>query len=135
LGRRFIVNDLTWRSVHTTRTRLVSRSAPPFSIEHCVPFQKDEGKALLSNASDSVLRSSQSIVLDPSLLLELDYWEVDPSWNGKIFCSQMQAVRPPKNEGIAPEIKIKPDTVDEVDRKFAVRLVKIDGSHDQIVLG
>ncbi len=32
--------------------------------------------------------------INPSLAEELDYWEIDPCWDGEVFRSAAQALRP-----------------------------------------
>ncbi|MDP2995450.1 MAG: hypothetical protein Q8N46_10065, partial [Anaerolineales bacterium] len=53
----------------------------------------------------------------------LDYWEIDPAWDGKIFRSAIQARRPNRSAEIPLEIKmpVAPTNV-------CVRAVTVDGS-------
>ena len=60
--------------------------------------------------------------------LPIDYWEVDPAWDGKIFKSAAQAQRPMRSGEIAKEIQIK------TGRKVCIRLVTIDGEMFQLNL-
>ena len=49
--------------------------------------------------------SKDSISLETDL--DLDYWEVDPDWDGKFFKSAAQAKRPVRSGKIPYELKIK----------------------------
>jgi hypothetical protein len=40
------------------------------------------------------------------LLDEIDYWEIDPAWDGKVFRSAGQVVRSRKNEPAGGEIRL-----------------------------
>ncbi len=96
-GRRFLACDKTWRAVHTARSRL-SVQGNPFSL------QRDGNCAIPStDASINVDIINEIIrLVEPP---ELDYWEIDPSWDGKSFQSAMQARRPNRNAQIPLEIK------------------------------
>ncbi len=119
-GRRFISTDETFRALHTARMRLIDQQAP-FSIEHdsaLVPIMKPAPKSL------KVERSRDSICLQTKL--DLDYWEVDPAWDGKIFKSAAQATRPVRNGAIARELKIK------AGRNACIRLMTAKGEQFQL---
>ena len=58
--------------------------------------------------------------------LELDYWEVDPEWDGKIFRSAAQAVRPVRTGMIPLELKIKSG------RRVCIRMVTANGECYQL---
>jgi hypothetical protein len=53
--------------------------------------------------------------------LDLDYWEVDPDWDEKIFKSAAQAKRPVRSGDISHELKIKAGS------NVCIRLVTIQG--------
>jgi hypothetical protein len=53
----------------------------------------------------------------------LDYWEVDPDWDGKIFRSAFQARRSNRSTEISLEIKMP-----AAPTNVCVRAVSIDGS-------
>ncbi|NLG73208.1 MAG: site-specific DNA-methyltransferase [Chloroflexi bacterium] len=124
LGRSFIAADVTWRAVHTTRARLVQEAgAPPFIIQRaggtpvpCCPVQDNEWIHLDA--------SSRRVRIDLQQLPELDYWEVDPGWDGQVFRSAVQAVRPARAGTIRSELElpVSPDG-----RPLAVRLVTTQG--------
>lgn len=124
LGRRFIAADATFRAIHTTRSRLIS-SRIPFRLERSSdsPFMLDpmDGKiALLEN----------SFQLD--VPLELDYWEVDPAWDGNTFRSAAQAVRPARGDGIPCALKVQSGRVIPEGGKVCARMVTVQGEHFEL---
>jgi hypothetical protein len=118
LNRRFIATDATFRAVHTTRSRLTAAKAP-FTLEHdsAFPFPLEAGK-------EKVMLQDDILKLETSL--DLDYWEVDPAWDGKIFKSVGQAVRPVRSDKVPCELKIK------TGQDFCVRLVTVQGEQFQL---
>jgi DNA modification methylase len=99
--RKFIACDESFRSVHTTRKRLVSQMAF-FSVEH---DSRVVWEPLSVPRSTKIWIKDQSVVLDTKL--NLDYWEMDPEWDGITFKSFVQAVRPLRNGELPRELKIK----------------------------
>ena len=127
IGRRFIAGDVTFRAVHTTRTRLVDAGVKPFSLEVTETEKvkstiKTFGKNAITCPSASTLRFTQ-------LQLNLDYWEADPAWDGKIFHSASQITRPRKG---LPMIELSLPILSDL--PVCVRLVTIDGQQYQTVL-
>ena len=118
LGRRFIAADATFRAVHTTRSRLTA-SQTPFTLERdsVVPF-------VLSAGEGKIVQREASIQINTSL--DLDYWEVDPAWDGKTFRSAAQAVRPVRSDDVSGELKIK------TGGNICIRLVTVQGEHFQL---
>ena len=119
-GRRYIACDETFRALHTTRNRLID-SKMPFSFEH-------ESSSALPFASPP---PSTKIHLNEDLIrletrLNLDYWEVDPAWDGKMFRSAAQAKRPARSGEIPHQLKIK------VGGSVCVRLVTAKGEGFQL---
>jgi DNA modification methylase len=118
-GRRFLACDGIWRAVHTTRSRLSEQSRPFTMQRHadCViptaftPIRAD------------VLGASIRIVDAP----DLDYWEVDPAWDGIWFHSAMQARRPNRSGKILQEIKLPASPTN-----VCLRAVTIDGRQIQL---
>ncbi len=99
-GRRFLASDSTWRAVHTTRSRLAVSPAA-FTLE-----RDSVAPASLSKPPKTKFRlTANSVVLETSL--ELDYWEVDPAWDGITFRSAAQATRPVRSGEVPRELKIK----------------------------
>jgi site-specific DNA-methyltransferase (adenine-specific) len=98
-GRRFLASDVSWRAIHTTQARLVDESRAPFSLsleaDARIPFETIPCPAVISGQNISLI--------DPPAL---DYWEIDPAWDGKIFHSAIQARRTNRSSEIPHEIKI-----------------------------
>ena len=119
LGRRFIATDATFRAVHTTRSRLTV-SQTPFTLERdsASPFE-------LSVGNGKIVKDGGFLHLDTPLAL--DYWEVDPVWDGKTFKSAAQAVRPVRSDEVPCELKIK------TGGNICVRLVTVQGEHFQLL--
>jgi site-specific DNA-methyltransferase (adenine-specific) len=99
LGRRFIVADVSWRAIHTTRKRLVGLPSEPFSVQresnsnlliHQLPAKPSQAETILIKKDAVATRSAQ---LPEQRLAELDYWEVDPAWDERVFRSTAQASR------------------------------------------
>ena len=123
LGRRFIAADGAFRAVHTTRKRLCAFPAEGFALEREAgsrfPLVKDPRLKLQVRPESVKVRGSQS----------LDYWEVDPAWDGITFKSAGQALRPVRSADIPHEIRIR------TGRNMCVRLVTIEGNMLQRELG
>jgi DNA modification methylase len=119
-GRKFIACDRSFRAVHTTRTRLVSL-LKPFTLERDLNFD-----ILFSSlpATTKIKSSNRSIAV--ATKLDLDYWEVDPNWDGEIFRSAAQASRPTRSGQLLRELKIK------VGRNSCIRLVTAKGKRYQL---
>jgi hypothetical protein len=119
-GRRFIACDETFRAIHTTRSRLTDLSTP-FSLE------RDSAIALPIDPAPKSVKieiSDGSVCLKTKL--DLDYWEVDPSWDRVTFKSAAQAKRPTRSGEIARELKIK------VGSNPCIRLVTAKGEQFQL---
>src|SRR5688572_3950145 len=119
-GRKFLACDEKFCALHTTRSRLTT-SMVPFSLEY------DTGFILplsVAPKSTKVHVLKESVSLDTRV--HLDYWEVDPDWDGKMFRSVAQAVRPARNGEIPRELKIK------AGRNVCIRLVTAKGEQFQL---
>jgi DNA modification methylase len=114
-GRTFIACDETFRALHTTRNRLTVSEAP-FSLEHdssfSLPIAPGPNGTNIHFVQDTVVLETN---------LDLDYWEVDPDWDGITFRSAAQAQRPVRSGAIPCELKIKDG------RNLCVRLVTTQG--------
>lgn len=136
LGRNFITSDAQWRAIHTTRSRFVQNAT----------LLKEEGEKLQpmrvalqreEKVPDVVQQSSEGIVkrkgnklnLNANLAPDLDYWEVDPNWQGEIFHSVIQSARPRRKGEIATELALP-----FVGKEICVRLVHVNGKQTQEVL-
>jgi DNA modification methylase len=119
-GRGFIACDETFRAIHTTRSRLTGSEAP-FTLE----YDSTISLPLLPAPQRTNARLLNDVIrLDSDL--DIDYWEVDPNWDGMTFQSAVQAPRPARNGSIAPELKIK------AGRKVCVRFVTAQGQQYQL---
>jgi DNA modification methylase len=119
-GRNFLACDETFRALHTTRSRLADLPSA-FALEHDVTIP------LAVRPAPTSLRvelSDQSICLRTKL--DLDYWEVDPAWDGKTFRSAAQAKRLARSAEILHELKIK------VGNNPCIRLVTAKGEQYQL---
>ncbi len=119
-GRRFLACDETFRAIHTTRVRLTA-STSPFTLERDAAFPNPIRESMLK-----VRCSTDSITLDSTK--DIDYWEVDPDWDGKTFHSAAQASRPARRGEMARELKTK------IGRKVCVRWVTVKGRQFQAEL-
>lgn len=119
-GRAFIACDETFRALHTTCSRLTVSQAP-FSLERDSDFSLP---MLPAPKSTRVQLLKDTVSLETKL--DLDYWEVDPDWNGKTFRSAAQARRPLRGSNIPCELKIK------VGSRLCVRLVTAKGKQYQL---
>lgn len=129
LGRYFIANDGTWRAVHTTRTRLVERSESTFTMQM---ETRSKRKIQTFECSKFDLQiSERSVSLDTTSIPDLDFWEVDPFWDGIVFRSVEQAVRPRKKGLIAQQLDLP---CFEMDQTVCVRLVRVSGEMVQICI-
>ena len=123
LGRRFLAVDGAFRAVHTTRQRLCAVPAAAFTLEReaasCFPLVSEP--KLTVDIRAGLIKVGEK----PSL----DYWEVDPNWDGLTFMSAAQAQRPVRSAEILHEIRIK------TGRRLCVRLVTVEGGVVQRELG
>jgi len=126
LRRRFVANDDTWRAIHTTRRRLVQLGSPPFSLQ----VERGRGYSVHPSPARAEVAERYAI-LDPGALTDLDYWEVDPHWNGRIFRSWAQATRPRHPKPISDRLPLQ----DLASPSAAcLRLVRASGEVEQLVV-
>lgn len=121
-GRKFITSDKAIRAVNTARGRL-SETDAVFSIERDVSMENvtaSGAKNVKVHVSDHFVRLETS--------LDLDFWEVDPDWDGKVFKSAAQAQRHVRSGDIPLELEIK------IGRKHkaCIRLVTVQGKQIQL---
>jgi DNA modification methylase len=125
--RRFIANDVNFRAVHTVRSRLVQSAQPgsgePFSVQTIAHRIEAQHPAV------NIRINRQAVIMDPDLLPGLDYWEVDPDWDGDIFHSVAQAIRPRKTQSITSQL----DMAMPAGKQACVRWVTVDGQSFQII--
>jgi len=122
LGRGYVATDLSFRAVHTTRTRLIQAGSPPFSLQHLKGSDPEIIDRDLS-ASLRLERDGQVVRLVAHHPEDIDYWEVDPGWDGLIFRSAYQAIRPRKKGVITDRLAIQSSSNSEV----CARVVDIHG--------
>lgn len=127
LERKFIANDDTWLAAHTTRRRLVTARTEPFTLQ----FETRVIMERQPQHSSGITLTTTRLSLDKAFLPNLDYWEVDPAWNGILFKSAVQACRPLKKGSIPHELEM-PSEPGKM--PVCMRLVQDDGAQFQICL-
>jgi len=119
-GRKFITCDATLRALHTARSRLSETNAV-FSLEHemsvKMPVLQEAKKTKVHVTKDSVRLETA---------LDVDFWEVDSDWDGKMFKSVAQAQRHARSGELPLELKIK------IGRTLCIRLVTVQGKQFQL---
>jgi DNA modification methylase len=124
LGRQYIASDLSFRAVHTTRTRLITSGSPVFAIKKLMGSEPATDDPYLMS-SLSLRLEDRSVKLEAKQAEEIDYWEVDPAWDGKLFRSASQAIRPRGKATITDRLDLPcPDRILPV----YARLVDIHGN-------
>ena len=123
LERRFLACDATFRAVHTARSRL-SGQTQPFSLQRDVKFAIPSTSVPIQVD----LRENTLLIGDTP---ELDYWEVDPAWDGVTFRSAMQVRRPNRSGHIPLEIQLESKTPAS-SANVCVRAVTIEGNQAQL---
>ncbi|MCK6584048.1 MAG: site-specific DNA-methyltransferase [Anaerolineales bacterium] len=119
-GRRFITCDESIRAVNTARFRLAGTKSI-FSVERDLAVKNEfatKSKKIKMKVSGGVIRLTTS--------LDVDFWEVDPAWDGKIFRSAAQAQRHVRSGEIPMELKIK------IGGRVCIRLVTVEGKQFQL---
>jgi site-specific DNA-methyltransferase (adenine-specific) len=119
-GRKFITCDESTRAVQTARARL-AETRSVFTIEHDARIRNEFA---VKSKKIKVSISGGYISLDTSL--DVDFWEVDPDWDGKIFRSAAQAQRHVRSGDLPLELKIK------IGGRVCIRLVTVDGINFQL---
>jgi len=121
--RKFVTSDISLRAVHTARNRLAGIKSV-VSLEHDSTLKPEiaESKKIKVHLDKDAVRLETS--------LEVDFWEIDPSWDGEIFKSAAQAQRHTRSGEISLELKIKIGRA----HKACVRLVTVQGKEFQILV-
>jgi site-specific DNA-methyltransferase (adenine-specific) len=123
-GRRFLGVDESWRAVRTTRSRMVGSGCAPVS------FLRDASTLIpVLTPSYSFKMQGSTCLIDLSLPndIRLDYWEIDPNWDGLNFRSFSQAVLPNRDDAIPLEIKMPAAPIN-----LCMRAVTINGEQVQL---
>lgn len=127
LGRKFIANDASWRAVHTARARLIESVDQPFTFKIEAQTHLDR-----KNIHPNHLRINQNkLIIDEDYANDLDYWEVDPAWDGHTYHSVVQAIRPRSKQLITTSLEL-PETSQI--NPIAIRTLNIDGTQTQSIL-
>ncbi|MCD6400361.1 MAG: site-specific DNA-methyltransferase [Anaerolineales bacterium] len=125
LGRKFIASDLKWRAIYTTISRCIDLEIPPISLEieqrMKIPRTQVPAENYLSFSSNAKQFAIRSEVYD-----NLDYWEVDPNWDGRLFRSAIQAKRPKRKGKLLGQIDLSGWDGDK-----AIRFVRLNGEQVQ----
>ena len=119
-GRKFITSDQSARAVHTARARLAETKSV-FSMERDVMVKTE---IATKSKKIKVKLMGDRVLLQTSL--DVDFWEVDPAWDGKIFRSAAQAQRHVRSGEIPMELKIK------LGGKVCIRVVTVEGKQFQL---
>ncbi len=120
LGRKFITCDESTRAVNTARARLAGVKSV-FTVERDVAAQTG-----VATKSKKVRLKISGDLVQVKTSLDVDFWEVDPAWDGKIFRSAAQAQRHVRSGDIPMELKIK------IGGRVCIRLVTVEGKQFQI---
>lgn len=103
LGRHYLASDISFRAIHTSRTRLIQNGSPAFAVQNLPETGLVlKGTGLL--ASLSLEQDGHRVRLMAQHPEEVDYWEIDPAWDGQVFHSVSQALRPRKKGIIADHL-------------------------------
>lgn len=119
-GRKFITCDESLRAVHTARARL-SGTKSVFSMERDITIKTE-----VATKSKKVKIKVVGDRVQLHTSLDVDFWEVDPAWDGKTFRSAVQAQRHVRSGEIPMELKIK------IGGKICIRLVTVEGKQFQL---
>ena len=124
LGRQFIASDLSFRAIHTTRTRLIMAGSPVFAIKQVKGIEATRSDIHIAGSPHLIL-DNQSVKLEVNQIEGIDYWEIDPAWDGKLYRSATQAVRPRGRESIIDHLDL-PNIKGNL--PICVRVVDIHGN-------
>lgn len=130
-GRSFIASDATWRAIQTTRSRLVREDAKCFTLEHDSRLSTITPTEVQTDLPGLHLAAAKDKLSLSNIPQTLEYWEVDPDFDGEVFHSAAQAVRPLKKEAIQTELRLEPE---HIGKQIAVRLLDADGGQTQKII-
>jgi len=123
-GRKFITSDEAVRAVNTVRGRLVEAKSV-FTVDRDESIKSvflDGAKKVKAHALENSIRLETS--------LDVDFWEVDPDWDGKTFKSAAQAHRHARSGEIPLELEIKIGPK----HNACIRLVTVQGTQYQLYI-
>ncbi len=118
--RKFITSDEAIRAVYTARSRLAETKAV-FSLERDSSIKKTTS---CDAKKTKVHVNADSVSLETGF--DVDFWEIDPDCDGKMFRSAAQAQRHVRSGELPLELKIK------IGHKVCVRLVTVQGKEVQL---
>ncbi|MBI3161585.1 MAG: site-specific DNA-methyltransferase [Chloroflexi bacterium] len=121
-GRKFLTCDESPRAVNTARSRL-AETKTVISLE-----RDSSAKDPTVPVGGKVKAHVTPISVKLETALDVDFWEVDPAWNGKKFNSVAQAQRHARSGDLPLELKIKIGRTSKV----CIRLVTIQGKQYQL---
>lgn len=129
-GRNFIASDATWRAIHTTRSRLIRSNSASFTLERDSRVPELIQPVVDARVPELYLDRNNASVRILSATPDLEYWEVDPDYDGRVFHSAAQAIRPLKKTDIQRELVLNPG---DLKNRIAVRLLYTNGDQYQII--
>ncbi len=133
LGRRFVAADVSPRAVFTLQARLAESSGEAALIQETEAAPKGDSSPAGDWPrphweADSLFGGAVTLeraAIPPALF----YWDVDPNWDGRVFRSAAQAVRPWRKGEIGTRLRLS-----GVGEKICVRFRKITGETRRVVL-
>jgi DNA modification methylase len=140
LGRFFLGGDAAWRAIHTTCKRLVAAGSATFGIQRIMLAGEEGVTSPDTYFPDLVDRQMVTTSMEgemgvyrvlPTFIGELDYWEIDPNWDGQLFRSAYQVWRPRRKGDIPAEIRLP---VEWMGAQKRIRLVEIGGRLIELTL-
>jgi DNA modification methylase len=129
-GRSFIVTDVSSRAVHTTRLRLIDAGSSEFSLLSTSTASLLPEDSTLANSLD-IHKDKQKTIMKSEHLDEIDYWEIDPAWDGRLFHSASQALRPPRKGSLPTVLEIPSNNCN---LPVKVRVVDIHGKTCSMII-
>jgi hypothetical protein len=118
--------------VHTARCRFIVSASQPFTLQR----ESSADLNLKETEMDDICLNPQPPFLEfqGETLSDADYWEVDPSWDGNLFRSAAQAVRPRRNKPILAQLPLPAFSREPGSLPIAIRMVTIHGEHVQAII-
>jgi DNA modification methylase len=124
LGRCYLVSDVSYRAIHTSRLRLVKADSPAFAMKR-LKGSVSTKEAFQPAHPIRIKLEAQKVFLITEKPEEIDYWEVDPAWDGKVFHSFVQALRPRGKGGFVDQLNLQGSKCIE---SVCARVVDIHGN-------
>lgn len=128
LGRRFLASDAAWRAVATTQARLAAVPGEPFTI------QRESRARQIPQAGSGLLLEAHcqggQVCLSGDLE-QVEYWEFDPAWDGKVFRSAGQALRQRRAQCVSGQIALP---IQAEAARLCVRALTTDGARQQFAI-